>query len=80
MTKELSGIYSLFLTGKAGQGFGLLLLRKGKIIGAGAGGGLFDGSYVMVPGNKINVTVVSKLPPNTAITQGGVSGPQGSED
>jgi hypothetical protein len=35
MTDALNGFYAAYLSGKAAQGFAMLIFRNGKIVGAG---------------------------------------------
>jgi hypothetical protein len=78
MNSPIDGIYAAYLSGQMGNGFGLLLFRKGHISGADAMGVVFDGGYVEEgQSNSLSVTLDIKTPPNTVFLQGGVSGPQG---
>jgi hypothetical protein len=80
MTDELNGFYAAYLTGKAGQGFALLVFRDGKIVGAGAFGEQFKGHYTDADNGFLTVRMQVTAPPNLAFVQGGVSGPNGETD
>jgi hypothetical protein len=77
MTDALNGFYAAYLSGKAAQGFAMLVFRNGKIVGAGAFGDVFDGHYEDAGEGILSVTVLTKSPPNMALIQGGTTGPDG---
>ncbi|HXT09834.1 MAG TPA: hypothetical protein VN715_23250 [Roseiarcus sp.] len=77
MTDALNGFYAAYLSGKAGQGFAMLVFRNGKIVGAGPLGESFDGQYTDAGGDMLTVSVTTKAPANVALIQGGMTGPDG---
>lgn len=80
MTETLDGFYAGYLSGKAAEGFAMFVFRKGKIIGAGPLGDVFDGDYQDVGGNMLAVTIKTRVPPNIALIQGGTTGSEGETD
>jgi hypothetical protein len=76
VTAQIDGIYAAYLSSKVGQGFAMLVLRKGKLVGADAAGTTMDGSYVE-DANVVSATIFVKTPPNISLLQGGLSGPEG---
>jgi hypothetical protein len=66
---EMEGIYSVTFRGAVEWGFGMLLLRGGRIVGADVGGVLFDGSYRR-HGDELKVDVVMTVPPGAVLVQG----------
>src|SRR5215210_2013511 len=76
MTNSIEGFYSVYLTGKEGQGFALAVFTAGRVVGAGAIGDIFDGTYTMSD-NIISLSLLVKTPPNRPRIQGGLTGPQG---
>jgi len=79
MTDALNGFYAAYFSGKAAQAFAMLIIRNGKIVGAGAFGEVFDGQYEDGEG-ILSVTVLTKSPPNMEAIQGGTTGPDGETD
>ena len=63
------GIYSITYEGQAGTGLGMLHFSKGQIVGAGYGGGDYDGSYVE-DGSELVFDVVMTVPPGVPLVQG----------
>ena len=61
MTGPLDGIYAVYLSGKAGQGFAMLIFRKGKIVGAGPLGDVYDGSYRDASDNMLSVNITTEV-------------------
>jgi hypothetical protein len=80
MTDALNGFYAAYLSGKAAQAFAMLIIRNGKIVGAGAFGEVFDGQYEDAGEGILSVTVLTKSPPNMAAIQGGTTVPDGETD
>jgi hypothetical protein len=72
----LDGIYAAYLTGSVGQGFAMLVFRRGIISGADVAGAKYDGAYSEVT-NGFSVKLKVSLPPNTQLVQGVSTGPQG---
>ena len=64
MASPIEGIYVAYLTGKAGTGFAMLIIRNGKITGADPLGAVYDGVYSKKPDNNYNVKLKSVLQPN----------------
>jgi hypothetical protein len=79
MIMSIDGFYAAYITGSSGQGFALLVFREGRIIGADALGGVFDGQYSEAIDDAISVKLTIKTPPNVPLIQGGITGPQGEE-
>jgi hypothetical protein len=77
MPNPIDGFYAAYLSGTSGQGFALLECKKGIIVGADASGGVFDGEYTADTEDAYRVIIKTKVPPNTSLIQGGVSGPEG---
>lgn len=71
-----AGIYSLYLAGSAGNGFGLIMLKGGIITGSDSTGTLFDGNYTMLESMYIG-SIVVKVPAGGNIIQGTTVPPQG---
>src|SRR4051812_25156704 len=76
MVDAIEGFYSVYLTGKEGQGFALTVFTAGRVVGAGATGDIFDGKY-SIRDNVISLSLSVKTPPNRPLIQGGLTGPQG---
>jgi hypothetical protein len=66
---EMDGIYSVTFRGAVDWGVGMLLLRKGRIVGTDVGGILFDGIYRNV-NDALAVEVVMTVPPGATLVQG----------
>jgi hypothetical protein len=79
MTAPVEGFYSVYMTGKEGQGFAMIIFMAGRLIGADAAGCMFDGQYVE-GGEGISVSLSIKAPPNVPRVQGGLTGSQGEEN
>ncbi len=77
MKETLDGFYAAYLSGKAAQGFAMLIFRKGKIVGAGTLGDVFDGHYEVASDSMLSVKIKTRSPPNTTLIQGGITGPEG---
>jgi DNA invertase Pin-like site-specific DNA recombinase len=78
MTTAVEGFYSAYITGKEGQGFAIIIFMARSIIGADAGGFLFDGQYAE-DDDGTSVSLAIKAPANAPRVQGGLTGPQGEE-
>jgi hypothetical protein len=64
-----AGIYLMTYRGAAGWGQGLIVLRAGKVTGADAAGGLYDGTYDTQPkGMTFDLTLT--VPPGVVLVQG----------
>ena len=75
---SLDGFYAAYLTGSVGQGFAMLVFRRGIIVGADVMGAKYDGAYNEVAaGFSLKLRV--SLPPNTLLVQGVSTGPQGDD-
>ncbi len=79
MSIELDGFYAAYLSGKHGQGLAILIFRRGRIVGADAGGVMYDGEYTAMLDGELSITVSLKSPPNTQMVQGGTASPKGDE-
>jgi hypothetical protein len=77
MKTPIDGIYAVYLTGSAGQGFALLSLQDGTIFGSDQSGAKYDGKFIEEVGTGYKVDLTVGLPPNVPLIQGGVVGPQG---
>jgi hypothetical protein len=76
-TTVINGFYAVYLSTKIGQGFAMLLLRNGQIVGADASGVLLDGKYIESETNGYIAKVTVNTPANIQLMQGGFAGPQG---
>jgi hypothetical protein len=71
----IDGIYAVYLTGSALQGYAMLTFANGVIVGADSGGVKYDGTYADTATGyavKIKLTV----PPHTGLVQGVTTGAQ----
>ena len=75
MKPSINGFYAAYLTGAASEGFGLLILRNGTIIGVDIGGLKYDGSYTRVDGG-FDMYLKIEIPPNSDLIQGVRTGPE----
>jgi hypothetical protein len=78
MTNSIDGFYSVYITGKEGQGFAIIALMAGRVVGADAAGFLLNGQYSKKD-DAVSVSLSIKAPPNMPRVQGGLTGPQGEE-
>jgi hypothetical protein len=69
MTSSIDGFYSAYLTGSMGQGFAMLVFKRGAISGADAMGARYDGNY-RDSASGFSVRLKVWLPPNTLLVQG----------
>jgi hypothetical protein len=76
MSASIDGFYAAYLTAGASQGFGMLVFRKGEIVGVDVGGAKFDGTYRETQ-NGLAIKLTVSLPPNTLLIQGVTTGPEG---
>ena len=58
----MNGIYTAYLTGKAGNNLALLLLKDGIVSGADLVGGLFDGTYTLNEGGSVSLNLQITVP------------------
>jgi hypothetical protein len=79
MNAPIDAFYSVYMTGKQGQGFALVAFTRGRVIGADAGGFVLDGEYSDAGVDLVSVSLRIKAPPHAPRIQGGVVGPQGEE-
>lgn len=49
----INGFYSIYFTGMAGVGFGVIVLKDGTITGADSAGAIYDGEYQLDDEHKI---------------------------
>jgi hypothetical protein len=63
------GIYSMAYRGHADWGTGMLILQRGVITGADAGGALYDGSYEE-HGSYLLLNLTLTVPPGVVLVQG----------
>jgi hypothetical protein len=71
----VEGIYAVFFSGTASEGYGLLVFQNGKITGADPMGVIFDGYYEIDTNIRARIDV--KAPPNGTLIQGVTAGPEG---
>lgn len=76
MNSSIDGFYAVYTTGKAGQGFAMVVFRNGAIVGTDATGVRYDGTYA-VSDRGIAVKIDVTFPPNTTLVQGVTTGPEG---
>ncbi len=71
----INGFYSIYFTGMAGVGFGVVVLKDGQITGADNAGAVYDGKYEVFDENKSIVgNVILKSPPGAKLVTGASSG------
>ena len=58
---EFDGIYTAYLTGKAGQGMAMFVFKDGKIAGADMSGLTFSGSFSIEDG-RASGTIAYQMP------------------
>ena len=74
------GFYKVDYAAGAGDGFALLALDSGRVVGADCVGGLYDGSYEWNGRTELLVVVVTaRIPEGESVVQGHVAGPGGLE-
>ncbi|TLG75162.1 hypothetical protein [Methylocystis sp. B8] len=77
MSESVDGFFTAFLTGKAGSGFSMFVIRKGKLVGSDMLGAVYDGRIEQDGADAYKVILGVRLPPNLPLIQGGMSGPFG---
>lgn len=75
MSESINGFYGAYLTGRASQGFAMLVFRDGVIVGVDVAGVKFDGTY-RDTGSGFSIKLTVSVPPNMALIQGATSGPE----
>lgn len=71
----LDGFYSIFFTGVSGQGFGIIVLKDGILVGADSAGGSYNGHYAIENGKQFLIgEVVLKAPPGIQLVTGAATG------
>jgi hypothetical protein len=78
MNANINGFYAVYLSGKTGQGFAMLILRNGQIVGADASGVTLDGQYIYGTDDGYVAKLTVKTPANVQLLQGGLTGPRGT--
>jgi hypothetical protein len=73
MNTSINGFYAVYLTGSGGQGFTMLVIRNGTIVGADVAGGKYDGTYNETE-TGFAVRIAVSIPPNIHLIQGVSSG------
>jgi hypothetical protein len=68
----IDGFYSIAFTGVAGSGFGILVFRRGAVVGADAAGATYDWTFRTNEDGTIGVEVVMKAPAGLRPVQTGV--------
>lgn len=71
----MEGFYSVTYQGSGGLGVAVLVLNDGRVVGADAAGGLYDGQY-RSHGDGVGVTVTVTIPPGTSLVTGVPPQPQ----
>ena len=74
----MDGIYSIRFRGAADWGMGLLMFRKGKIVGADVAGVQYDGTYSENE-KEIFVQIVMSVPAGVTLVQGYPAQPKAFE-
>ena len=77
MNNTPDGFYTVYLSGKAGNGFSMFTIRHGVIVGADMLGAIYDGQLEEDGTGGYKATLAVKLPPNMSVIQGGTTGPHG---
>lgn len=76
----MEGIYTAYISGVEGNGFGMLVFKNGLITGADAAGVNFDGEYSFdIKKKKYEGEIKVTAPPNSILIQGQNTGPNGME-
>lgn len=57
--KEFDGFYNAYFSGENGNSFAMFVFTDGKIAGADAGGGLYDGHYTFDDGNAQVIATIT---------------------
>ena len=71
MATKGEGFYSVQYVGIAGFGAGVLVFETGMVVGADAGGGLYDGTYTVdTRRDVIHVKVTLTVAPGVGLVQG----------
>ena len=67
------GFYSISFSGAYGDGFGMLVLEDGLVVGADAAGGTYDGTYEKsLLAGFVNLAITATAPPGARPVQTGV--------
>jgi hypothetical protein len=75
MSETVDGFYAAYMSSKVGQGFAMLVLKHGIVVGSDTNGVLLDGKYDHAANSQISISLTVGLPPNTPLLQGGMAGP-----
>lgn len=75
----LDGFYAAYVTGRASQGFAMLVFRNGVIAGVDVAGITYDGTFTET-GDAIDIRLTLSIPPNTFLVQGVTTGPEKEEN
>lgn len=67
----VDGFYRVAFTGNYGSGFGLLVLRDGKVAGADISGSICDGTYGL-NGPVLTISIIMRAPAGITPVQTGV--------
>ncbi|WNM61169.1 hypothetical protein [Candidatus Nitrospira neomarina] len=71
----IDGFYSIFFTGVSGQGFGVIVLKDGILVGADNTGGSYDGHYTVNNEKQFLIgEVVLNAPPGIQLVTGAATG------
>ena len=65
----IDGIYSITFRGAADWGMGLLILQRGVVTGADAGGAQYDGTY-REENSSVAIDITMTVPPGVTLVQG----------
>jgi hypothetical protein len=67
------GFYRITFTGRAGSGFGILVLDRGNMAGADVAGSLYDGTYTEDPeGDSFHFQITMNAPAGITPVQTGI--------
>ena len=68
---SIDGFYSAYFTGVTGSSIGIFLFKGGIVVGADAGGGKYDGTYIVDSGTQdINASITFTMPVGSNLITG----------
>lgn len=70
------GFYAVFMAAHSGEGYAVVAITQGSIVGADPLGVKFDGSY-SITGDQLAASVQVTAPPGGTLIQGVETGPAG---
>jgi len=74
----MSALYKMIYAGGTGDGFGVVALSKGKVLGADVGDFRYDGSYVE-SGDRVKLTATMTASANGGVLVTGMAVPPGQK-